>query len=296
MTTTSHLVSRLHPADRNEDRACCENADAGIQEAALSDADDTFLPVEVPHVMGLIELILKDRQRLNRLIRDPEISIELLPRFLAIALAGFTLFGVAASLVIASFHVWPTLAQVSLALSGGSPLIEFREIAGSSLALARPWFDGSAFRLIAAYDIGLIAAAGVCLPSLYFYGLLSGVRMTMLDVTIHTVKGMSTTAVALVGILPIYVALSLGVAVFSAPAFVVSTTLWLAMILPFIAGLWGVRSLYVGFVGLADTMPAERQRHRALFLSKLIVSWAACYTAVTPVMIFTLWEYLARGN
>jgi len=294
MTTTSHLVTVLRPADRHFEDAPGPNLDVTNPEATPSESEGIFLPIEVPQVMGLIELILKDRERLNRLIRDPAISFELLPRFLAIALAGFTLFGVAATLVIASFHVWPKLADVSLVLGGGRPLIEFRDLGNHSLSLAQPWLDGSAFRLIASYDIGLIAAAGVCLPSLYFYGLLSGVRMTMLDVTIHTVKGMSTTAVALVGILPIYVALSLGVAVFSAPGFVVSATLWLAMILPFVAGLWGVHSLYVGFVGLADTMPADRQEHRALFLSKLIVSWAACYTAVTPVMIFTLWEYLAR--
>lgn len=306
MTTTSRLVATLRPTESSAEtaRLGTSTADATPSPATTSignepryvpvEADNPFVPVEPPRVMQLIELILKDRQRLNWLIRDPEISFELLPRFLAIALAGFSLFGVAVSLVIASFHVWPQLMAASRVLDEGGSLIVFRELPGQTLALARPWFDGSAFRLIAAYDIGLIAAAGICLPSLYFYGLLSGVRMTMLDVTIHTVKGMSTTAVALVGILPIYVALSLGVAVISAPAPIVRDTLWLGMSLPFVAGLWGVRSLYVGFVGLADTMPVERRQHRSLFLSRLILSWAACYTAVTPVMIFTLWEYLAR--
>ena len=35
---------------------------------------------------------------------------------------------------------------------------------------------------------GLIAASGICLPSLYFYALLAGVRMTMVDVVLHTLK------------------------------------------------------------------------------------------------------------
>lgn len=244
--------------------------------------------------MGLIELILKDRHRLERVIRDPSLSAELFPRFLAIALAGFTLFGMAAAIVIGSLGVWPRLTAIDAVLSQKGSLIEFVALSGSN-RLVVPWFDGAAFQLIFAYDIGLIAAAGICLPSLYFYGLLAGVRMTMLDVVIHTIKAMATTAVALVGILPIYVAMSLGVSLLPRWDELIGATLELGLILPFVAGFFGLRSLYFGFAGLCDSLPVERRFRRACFLRRLVLSWAACYSAVTPVMIFTLWEYLSRG-
>ena len=69
-----------------------------------------------------------------------------------------------------------------------------------------------------AYVLGLIAATGVCLPSFYFYGLLSGVRITVLQVTTHITEGMAATALMLLGLLPIYVAYVLGLIVFEAPS------------------------------------------------------------------------------
>src|SRR5436189_250626 len=68
------------------------------------------------------------------------------------------------------------------------------------------WTSGGGWRMIVAYSFGLIAATGVCLPSLYFYGLLSGIRLSMLDVVTHAMKAKATTAVALLGILPLYIA------------------------------------------------------------------------------------------
>ena len=122
----------------------------------------------------------------------------------------------------------------------------------------------------------------------------SGVPMSMAGVTVHTLKGMATTATALVGILPIYMAFSLGVAVFEAPALLVDCVLQVGLLLPFGAGLFGARSLYAGFSALAGAMSPERRCQRACLLRRLVVSWSVCYAAVTPVMIYTLWEYFAR--
>jgi hypothetical protein len=146
--------------------------------------------------------------------------------------------------------------------------------------------------LVIAYSVGLIAASGVCLPSLYFYGLLSGLRMTMSDVVVHTLKGCAVTAVALIGILPIYSALALGAIVLPVSHEIVSLILFLGLCLPFIAGLWGTWSLFLGFVELCHTMPPEFQANRACFLRRLMLSWCGCYTAVAPVMIVTIWRQL----
>src|SRR5260221_370696 len=71
------------------------------------------------------------------------------------------------------------------------------------------------------------------------------------------------------------------------------TCLSLGLVLPFIAGLAGVRALYRGVSSMAATMPVEKRCRRACFLRRLTVSWAACYTAVSPVLIYRLWEALA---
>jgi hypothetical protein len=252
-------------------------------------------------LLGLVELILKDRQRLHRLIRDPSLQPELIPRFLAISLIGFLFFGVAMTLVLNSAEVWPKLTAIDRWLSDPeASLISFHasesQAADSQAAQPNRWFDGSAFKVIVAYSLGLIAATGVCLPSLYFYGLLSGVRMSMLDVTIHALKAKATAAVALVGILPIYAAVSMGVIIFGGSleirASLLQGTLLLGLILPFLAGFWGTHSLYLGFTTLCDTMPPERRERRECFLRRLVLSWSVCYTVVTPVMIFTLWAAL----
>src|SRR5262245_47481084 len=269
---------------------------AASDAAALECSPDqgVIQPVSAPNLLALVELILKDRPRLESVIRDPALGAELIPRFLAVSLIGFTLFGVAMALIVHTAGVRPELAPIAGVLRGTDQLlIRFapQDTAHDKgiIAVVR-----SGLQLISAYDLGLIAAAGACLPSLYFYGLLAGVPMSMARVTVHTVKAMATTAVALVGILPIYMACSLGAAIFQAPPVVTESVLWLGLVLPFVAGLFGVNSLYTGFTALTDALPEERRYRRACFLRRLVVSWSVCYTAVTPVMIYTLWEYFSR--
>ena len=241
--------------------------------------------------LALVELILKDPARLDRLIREPARQVELLPRFLAISLIGFTFFGLAMALVLSTSTVWPKLFAMDAVLAGREAVpLRFESTAQASLLTH--WLDGDALRLIVAYAVGLIAATGICLPSLYFYGLLAGLRMTMLDVVLHALKSKAVAAVTLVGVLPIYAAIGLAIAIFPLPASLRDAMLMLGLILPFLAGTAGTYSLYRGLSGLADTMPAACRGDRACFLRRLVLSWAACYTAVTPVLIFTLWQRL----
>lgn len=217
----------------------------------------------------LVELMLKNQRRLDGLIRQESRAPDLIPRLLAIALVGFTIFGIAATLI--------------LNLADSLP---------SWVPRAR-WSDGTWANLTLAYVLGLVAATGVCLPSFYFYGLLAGVRLSMLQSVAHAVKCLAVTAVVLVGALPIYVAIMLGMIVFSAEAELMRSTITLGLALPFVAGLWGVKTLFLGFADLAETLPPFRKAERARFLRRLTVAWATCYTAVTPVMIIWLWTRLS---
>jgi hypothetical protein len=95
------------------------------------------------------------------------------------------------------------------------------------------------------------------------------------------------------GILPVYLAAALGAVVFGAPPDVLRAVLYVGLGLPFVASLWGVRSIHHGFLGLSDTLPPERRDNRECWLRRLTAACSACYTAVCPVMIFTLWRYFA---
>ncbi len=230
---------------------------------------DSLASTNDPQTIDLVELMLKDRRRLDALIREDSLAPELIPRLLAVALTGFTMFGIATTLILnlePSLPAWVPRAS---------------------------WSDGTWANLTLAYSVGLVAATGVCLPSFYFYGLLAGVKLSMLQSAAHAVKCLAVTSVVLVGAVPIYVAVSLGMIVFSASAESLRLTTALGLAMPFVAGLWGVRTLFLGFNDLTVTVPACRKAERVCFLRRLTVAWAVCYTAVTPLMIIWLWTRLS---
>ncbi len=218
----------------------------------------------------VIEMLLKDRARLDQLLRHEERQRELVPRLMAVALFGFFIYGVVVTGLLNALR-----AQTGFWLPH---------------VAAANWNDATAANLALSYALGIIAANGICLPSFYFYGLLAGIRTTMLGVTAHALKGMAAGAVALVGLLPIYVAFALTALVF--PWAIGWPACWsvVGLALPFIAGLWGAINLYQGFVGLADTMSPKCRGERACFLRRLIFAWCGCFTFVTPVVIFSLWD------
>jgi len=237
-------------------------------------ADDP-LPVADEHsALGLVELLLKDAQRADALGRDERRQAELLPRFLGIALSAYALYS-AAMIVI-----------LNTAPAGAYP----RHL----LAVpAADWSDASALGLLGGYSLGLVATICICLPSFYFFALLAGVRLSMLQIVGQVLRSTASAALVLVGILPIYVAMVLGLVVFGAAAPGLEVWLYVGLALPFLAGVEGVRSIYRGVRGMAETLAPERRCRRECFLRRLTLSWTACYTAVSPVMVYRLWEYIA---
>jgi hypothetical protein len=278
-----------------------------VEDAFLEPPPETTESVTADELttLGLIELILKDRPRLDQAIRNPALQRLLVPKFLTIALLSFFLFGVCLVIMFNAAGIWPELTAMKTVFDAAQSgqEISFLKFVPDTVGVGR-WLDGSAWQLILAYSLGLVAATGVCLPSLYFYGLLAGVRMSMVDVVLHSVKAKATGAVGLIGILPMYAAVGMGVIILSGavvpnssePGGFLRMALWLGLILPFIGGLFGTWSMYRGFLGLADTLPAKQRSQRECFLNRLAISWVAVYTAVTPLMIFTLWEFFGRTS
>ena len=131
-------------------------------DANQADPRDIGLPM-------IVELLLKDRRRLFRILRVPSAPAVLMPRLLAIALMGFVLFGVTMSLVLSVADVWPSLTAIATWIDAPSSVPLSFEAIDSQWGGLAPWIGGDAFVLVAAYAFGLVAASGVCLPSLYFY-------------------------------------------------------------------------------------------------------------------------------
>ena len=229
------------------------------------------LPVNEHSLLGLVELLLKAPAQLDAWTRDPSRQAELVPRLLTLALTSFALF----SAVLVLLFRAAKLEAVPFILENWSAS------AGPAIALGL------------AYPFGMVAATGICLPTFYFFGLLAGVRISVLQVATHVLKGKAATAVLLLGLTPIYLCITLGMLIFNVEALAMSAALTVGLALPFLAGLWGVRSIYIGFLGLADTLPAELRCRRTCFLRRLTVAWAAVYTIVTPVMIWSLYYNLA---
>jgi hypothetical protein len=234
-------------------------------------------PDQPPGAIGLVEMLLKSEDRVDRLNRSPVLQGELFPRFLLISQASTLAYGAMMVLVI------NLVPRVALVANGLVPIPPAQ------------WDDLTALALPLSYNLSTVLAACVCLPSFYFYCLLAGVPMTWLQIVSLVGKGMAASAIMLLGILPIYVALVLGLMVFNARPENLHDCVQIGLILPFIAGLWGLRGIYRGIFDLNAQRPLAPYHRRDGFLRRLVVSWAAVYTTVLPVMIYRLWELFAAS-
>jgi hypothetical protein len=269
------------------------SASANMASPSCPPHVDDSTPIRDPTTFGLVELLLKDQPQFDRLARSPQAQRELIPRLVSVGLVGYVVFASVLSVVYCCAKVWPELIPLAVWLENpGQSLLRVVPLAEE--AIWTRCIDGSMFELMAAFALGLIGAIGICLPSFYFYSLLAGIRTTMLEVTTTALKGLASGAIALFGILPIYLAGMLGLIVLDAPVWAIDAGCLAGLVLPFVAGLYGTTALYSGFLTLADTLPDDRRCRRTCFLRRLLLAWSGCYTAVTPVMIFALWEYLSR--
>jgi len=215
-----------------------------------------------PTIANLTEMTLKRPDDLRSVARDEELQPRVVLNLLLIGLAGIALFSMAFTIILACAPPLDWVPRVSLT-------------------------DRSVLRPVLTYTIGMVGALGLCLPSFYFYGLLAGVRASMLQVTAISLHALANTGMILMGLLPIYVGAILGLIVLGAtdgPLY--PFLIGVGLLLPYVAGLATLRVMYRGFVDLVRTLPEARAESRAPMVRLLAVAWAMLYTAVAPV---TLW-------
>jgi hypothetical protein len=215
-----------------------------------------------PTFANLTEMTLKRPEDLRSVTRDEDLQPRVVLNLLLIGLAGVALFSIAFTIILACAPQLDWVPRVSL----------------RDRTLLRPMLN---------YTIGMVGALGICLPSFYFYGLLAGVRASMLQVTAISLHAFANTGMVLMGLLPIYVGAILGVIVLGATGGLIYPFLvGVGLLLPFIAGLANLKVMYEGFVDLIRTLPEARAQSRAPMVRLLALAWAALYTSVAPV---TLW-------
>lgn len=244
-------------------------------------------------LFALLEFILKDQAGLNRLLRSTGHQQRSIPILLAIGLGGAGIFSITLALIYSCAGIWPEFTPLADWLDhADKALVQFVPV--SEADRLQLWTHGPALHVVLSYALGLAGAIGICLPSFYFYSLLAGVRTSMLHVATCALNALASGAVAVLGALPIYLVLMLGLVIAKAPSHVMHLAALVGLLLPFIAGLYGTRALYLSFMDLADTMAEDRRPAREAFLRLLLIAWSTCYSLVTPVMIMTIWVSLAR--
>jgi hypothetical protein len=220
-----------------------------------------------PSFANLTEMTLKRPEDVRAVVKDEPSQARAALNLLLLGLSGVALYSVVFTVIVAAAPKVDWLPAVSLK-------------------------DRTALRPLLTYTIGMAGALGICLPSFYFYGLLAGVRATMLQVTAISLHAFARSGVLLMGLLPVYVAAILGVVILGATEGLAYEALVLAgVLLPFLAGLSSLPVCYRGFVDLLDTLPEARAESRAPMVRLLALAWGTLYTAVAPV---TLWA--VRGE
>jgi hypothetical protein len=208
------------------------------------------------------ELVLRDGAGLDRYVVDPELQEAGVRQLLGVGVAGTLLYG----------------AMVGLVAQMSAPI--------ASMGLGR----FPVITLPLALTGAFLGALAICLPSFYFYTQLSGVDASLRIVTGQALRAQARTSVLLLGVLPIYVAIALAsvVGAIEGGAELVSG----GIALPFVVGLWGLRSLWSSFRRLSASLPVAHQR-RPWFLPRMVLAWGMVYSVVAPLALYRLIEALA---
>lgn len=203
--------------------------------------------------MSTLDLLLRDGESLDRLLLDPNTTGDVTRRLLSVSLLGLVTHGLVLGISAVS------LEQESAAVILG---------------------------MIVALSGAFVGALAICLPSFYFYTLLSGLDVSFRAVTAQALRVQATTSVYLLGVLPFYAALAfagaLGVCARDA-------VLGGGLLMPFLTGLFGVHALYHSFRRLEPLIPRTHRRAGG-YLGRLVWCWAAVYLAVAPIALWRLGE------
>jgi hypothetical protein len=259
--TAAATIIEAMPVTAPEARATPARAPIAGPAPVSVPAPEEEMPAVRP---SMFDLVLRRPRLLDRVLRDEASLPKAIQELVSLSVAGLCVYG--------------------LVLGGSAQLVRWQLEAGSFWGQGMPavWLPIS---LVAA----ILGAIGICLPSFYFFTQLSGLDASFRVVTAQALRGVATTAVLLLGAAPFYAAWVLGnvVGVFSD----VQVTLGVGMVLPFVVGLFGVGAVERGFRSMLDVLPVTHRR-RGNFVRWMVMAWGALFTAIAPVALARLGDWL----
>jgi uncharacterized membrane protein len=236
-------------------------------------AEPSDVPQAVYSIWGLFELLLKAPKNIDPFLRLPELQ----PRFV-VSFALMTLVGLSAHALV----LWGIL----VAQPGAIPTW-LRETPPSLLTLL--------VAFMAAFPLGIFLATLLLLPAYWYLGRLARLRMSVLEVLSHSLKGKATSSILLLGLLPIYGVLVGCVILAQLGDAPVQLLLYVGFVLPFLCGLRGAGAIAEGFSTVAETTAGLSRANRESLPSSLIVAWALLFIAVTPVVMVKAFQLVMEA-
>lgn len=257
MTPTVSTTAREAPLE-----AALE-APRGASSDASSDAP--------PSTPNTVALLLRDRDRCDALCAQPDAAARLLPRFIGVAALGIA--------------AWAGVQGLLLSLC-------VNDLAVPGLTGEPAWFTAGV--LFLAYEGGLMGAQVAGLPTFSFYGLMAGFQTHPGRIATESLRARATAAVVLLGLLPVHLAVGLGLVLFFDQPSAVGAfwqgllLLGGGMVLPFVAGLAAPGSLVRVFRGLARAAAERPDGERRPMPVLLAVAWSAVFTVMAPLGVFRI--------
>jgi len=211
---------------------------------------------------NLMQMLLRGHRALNDELHGQATLPRRIIQLIGLSVVGFALHGAAVGLALQALQ-----GHLGIGVLPGHPVI---------------W-------LPVAFTLSLIGALGICLPIFFFCSQMAGLDTPLSLIAAQALRANATSAILLFALLPFYVALGLGTVWVPtlAPA-----ALYLGLGLPLIAGLGGIRAVYLGFVDLAQRQKPEGQRRQLLLVMVLCAS--VVYALVAPVAMYRLSEVLGH--
>lgn len=221
----------------------------------------------------ILRRLLDDGASLDEVLLDEESREKALGRMLAVAIAGLMLFGLAVGFTA--------------------------EVAGIGKGTQSIWIPVS-------FTGGFLTAIAVGLPSFYFYTQLAGVDASFRLVTAQAVRVQARTSVLLMGALPFYAAVALAsitdlrlidvfmtdflfMSIFDDPS---EACIGIGIAIPYVVGLFGLRSVYKSFGRMLDVLPVTHTR-RGDVLIRMLLLWGVLAMTVAPVAMYRIAEWLS---
>lgn len=218
----------------------------------------------VPGTMseGFFELVLSEGRRMDNLVLDEGRLPTTVTRLLLLSLAGLAVYGAVVGLAAEA-------STLSAWFNTGAPIL---------------WMP-------LAFSGAFLAAIGISLPSFYFYTQLSGLDASFRLITAQALRVQARTSVVLLGVLPFYAALALGVGLGFDLGLGANGVLMVGLFLPFVVGFVGIATLYRSFKRLVHRLPITHERRGNIML-RLVLCWGAVFSAIAPVALWRLGEFL----